>query len=375
MNLLRKRPLLFLSIILFALSLIVRFQIREYVNRDLTLLQTWYDHLYMNGAAGLADESFSNYPPAYLYLLWFSTLFSKWISPVTALKLIPTLFDVISTFTIFRMARLRYEDDTPYFIASGYFILPTILFNSTGWGQIDSLYTSFLLVCTYFLLKEKPFWAMIAFGTAFSFKAQSIFLLPFLGIMFLKSKIRWHHFLLVPAVYMILAIPIAFIGRSWESILTIYFGQVGQFRYLSKDAPNLYIFIPNSFYDIGLWIGLCIFIIAMAVWGWVNWRAKIKFSHRQIIMMALASLALVPFVLPKMHDRYFYPVDVFSYAAMIFLPEMWFLPLLYQLISGLSYTAFLLGAPVIVTMIAALINTAATIYILQKQFLSLKEET
>lgn len=374
MSLIRKRPLLFLSIVLFILSLILRFQIREYVNRDLTLLQTWYDHLYINGAAGLADENFSNYPPAYLYLLWLTTLLSNWVSPISALKLIPTLFDLLSTLTIFKIARLRYDDDTAHFIAAGFFILPTIVFNSSGWGQIDSLYTSFLLVCVYLLLRAKPFWAMIAFGMAFSFKAQSIFLLPFLGILFLKGRIRWQHFLLVPAVYVILGIPIALIGRSWASILSIYFGQVGQFRLLSKDAPNLYIFIPNSLYDIGLWVGLGIFLLAMIIWGWTNWRAKITLSHRQMMLMALAILSLVPFVLPKMHDRYFYPVDVFSYAVVIFAPEMWFVPLLYQLISSLSYSAFLLGAPITVTMIAALINTGATIYILRKQFLSRKEE-
>jgi Gpi18-like mannosyltransferase len=373
MNVIRKRPLFFLSILLFILSLGVRFQILTYVNRDLTLLQTWYDHLYINGWAGLADEHFSNYPPAYLYLLWFSTLFSNWIGRVTALKLIPTLFDILSAFTIFCMARLRYDDDKSYFMAAGFFILPTILFNSTGWGQIDSLYTSFLLVCVYLLLKEKPFWAMAAFGMAFSFKSQSIFLLPFLGILFLKGKIRWHHFLLIPAVYIILGIPAAWIGRSWISILSIYFGQVEQYRALSKNAPNLYIFIPNSFYDIGLWVGLGIFLIAMAIWGWNNWRAKIKLTHRQTMLMALTVLALVPFVLPKMHDRYFYSVDAFSYAVIIFAPEMWFAPLLYQLISSLSYSVFLIGAPVMVVMLAALINTGVMIYILRKQFLSLQE--
>jgi Gpi18-like mannosyltransferase len=373
MSLMKKHPLLLLSALLLVLSLFVRFQIREYVNGDLTLLQKWYAHLHINGAAGLADEHFSNYPPAYLYLLWLSTLLSGWVGRVTALKLIPTLFDILSAFTIFHIARLRYNDDTPYFIASGFFILPTVLFNSSGWGQIDGLYTSFLLVCTYLLLRNKPFQAMIAFGMAFSFKSQSIFLLPFLGILFLKGRIRWHHFLLIPAVYVILGIPTALIGRSWASILSIYFGQVGQFRVLSNNAPNLYIFIPNSFYDAGLCVGLGIFLIAMIIWGWANWRAKITFNHRQVILMALAALALVPFVLPKMHDRYFYPVDVFSYAVIIFAPEMWFVPLLYQLISSLSYSAFLLGAPTIFVMFAALINTGATIYVLQKQSLSLRE--
>ncbi|MBI5354328.1 MAG: DUF2029 domain-containing protein [Chloroflexi bacterium] len=373
MNMIRKRPLLLLSIVLFTLSLVVRYEILEYVNRDLTLLQTWYDHVHAYGFAGLADESFSNYPPAYLYLLWFSTLLPKWVGSVAALKLIPTFFDLISAFTILLMARLRYDDDTPYFIASGFFILPTILFNSTGWGQIDSLYTSFLLVCVYLLLKEKPFWAMAAFGVAFSFKSQSIFLLPFLGILFLKGKIRWHHFLLVPAVYVILGIPAALTGRSWLSILTIYAGQLGQFRDLSRNAPNLYIFVPSSFYDVGLWIGLSVFVVAMSTWGWVNWRAKNKLTHRQVVLMALAALALAPFVLPKMHDRYFYPVDVFSVAAVIFAPEMWFVPLVYQVISGLSYSRFLMGAPVYIVMFAALINTGAVVYILWKQVLSTRE--
>lgn len=374
MTLIRKCPLLFLSALLFMLSLIVRFQILGYVNRDLTLLQEWYQYLLINGWKGLADEHFSNYPPAYLYLLWFSTLLQNWIGRVTALKLIPTLFDILSAFTIFRIARLRYDDDTPYFTAAGFFILPTILFNSTGWGQIDSLYTSFLLVCVYFLLKEKSFWALAAFGMAFSFKSQSIFLLPFLGIIFLKGKIRWHHFLLIPTVYVILGIPAALIGRSWASILTIYLDQVGQlFIGLSINAPNLYIFSPSSFYDIGLWVGLGIFLVAMAIWGWINWRARISLTHRQIMLMALAGLTLIPFVLPKMHDRYYYPVDVFSYAVIIFAPEMWFIPLLYQIISGLSYSVFLLGAPIIVVMVATVINTGATIYILRKQFLSLQE--
>jgi len=117
-----------------------------------------------------------------------------------------------------------------------------------------------------------------------------------------------------------------------------------------------------------------VFVTAIAIWGWVNWRAKITFTHRQIILMALASLTLVPFVLPKMHDRYFYPSDVFSFATIIFVPEMWFVPILYQLISGLSYSIFILDASTRYVMAAALINTGVVIYVLYKQYSSLNEQ-
>jgi Gpi18-like mannosyltransferase len=374
MNIIKKRPLLYLSIILFGLSILIRYQIYGLSNEDVVILQDWYQHFYRRGVASLANGNFSNYTPAYLYLLWITRLFSDWFGSLAAVKIIPTAFDFLSAYAIFLLARIKFKDDKPYLFSALFFVLPTIMFNSTGWGQIESLYTSFLLLCVYFLLKDKPFYALIMFGFAFSFKSQSIFFLPFLGILFLKGKIRWWHFLLVPLVYVILAIPAALIGRSWASIFLIYVGQVGQYYSLSMSAPNLYIFIPDSFYEIGIWIGMGIFVIAMAFWGWTNWRAKSVYGKRQIILMALASLTLVPFTLPKMHDRYFYPVDAFSFAAAIFVPEMWPVPILYQLISGLSYSVFILNTSTRYVMLAAIINTGVVIYILYKQFLSLREQ-
>ena len=376
MNLYKKHPLFILSIALVGLSLIIRFQLKEFTNRDMLIFEKWYAHLYNYGWIGLAGGNFSNYPPAYLYLLWLSTLLSGWMGRVYAIKLIPTLFDLLSAFIIFRMARLRYDDDTSFFSAANFFILPTIMFNSTGWGQIDSLYTSFLLVCVYLLLNEKPFWAMAAFGMAFSFKSQSIFLLPFLGILFLKGKIRWSHFLLIPVVYVIMGIPTAWIGRSWASILSIYVEQAGQFRVLSFNAPNLYIFIPSEFYETGTAVGLIIFFFGMAVWGWNNWSANFPLTHRYIILAAFTSLALVPFLLPKMHERYFYPADVFSLVAAFFIPEIWFVPIAYQVISLLSYTPFLLGAnSQKVIPIAALMNTLTIGFLLWKQWKIAQEKT
>jgi Gpi18-like mannosyltransferase len=373
MKFIQKRPLLFLSFALFILSIFIRYQIIGLSNGDMLIFERWYHRIYRLGIAGLASEKFSNYPPLYLYLLWIIRTQSNWLGASVGIKLIPTAFDFLSAFAIFLMARIKFSDDKPYLYAAIFFTLPTILFNSTGWGQIESLFTSFLLLCTYFLLKEKSIYALIMFGFAFAVKSQSIFLLPFLGILFLKGRIRWYHFLLVPTTYIILAIPTAMLGRSWSSILQIYIRQVGQSRILSLNAPNLYIFVSNNYSKIGMLIGMVIFLIAMAAWGWVNWRAKITFNHRQIILMALASLALVPFVLPKMHDRYFYPVDAFSYAAIIFVPEMWFIPILYQLISSMSYSVFILNEPITLVIIAAIINTGTTIFILRKQFQSLKE--
>jgi hypothetical protein len=60
-----------------------------------------------------------------------------------------------------------------------------------------------------------------------------------------------------------------------------------------------------------------------------------------MLLTALASVALVPFILPRMHQRYFYPQDMLSLVIAFFLPELWFLPMLSQIISVIAYGPFL----------------------------------
>jgi len=371
----RKRPLLITSAFLLALSLFLRYQFIGFKNGDLFLIRTWYDFLLQHGYKGLANAEFSNYPPVYLYLLYFSTLFSKWIDPFIALKLMPTAFDILSTITIYKIARTKYKEDQPYFLASLFFLLPTVMMNSTSWGQIDSMYGSFLLVCFYLLLTKRPFWAMAAFGIGFAFKAQSIFILPFLGILFLRKRIHWYDFLIVPVIYLVLALPAVLIGRSWESILLLYVGQAGQFNELARYAPNLYLAMPNEYFHPIFEIGMSVFAVSMLAWAWVNWKAKPPVTQNQLVLTALASAALVPFLLPKMLDRYFYTADLFSFVTAIFIPELWFIALFFQISSGMVYMIFPFGAPPLLALPGAIINTALVIIIIRKQLQALKQST
>jgi Gpi18-like mannosyltransferase len=367
-----KRPLLVLTAVLFGLMLFLRYQLLSLSNGDLILIQKWYNFLAQHGIQGLADSTFSNYPPAYLYLLWFSTLFMKWIDPTTAIKLIPTIFDLLSALMIFKIAQTKYTDDKPLLFCVLFLLLPTVMINSTGWGQIDNTYTSLLLLCFYLILTKRPLWAMAAFGAAFSFKAQAIFMVPFLGIMLLKKQVRWHDMIAIPVVFAALGLPAVILGRSWKSIALLYVGQVGQFKDLARNAPNLYALIPNEYYHPMLEIGLAFFAISMFIWAWINWRSRVTVNPKLLALTGLMSVALVPFLLPKMHDRYFYPADVFSFMAVTLVPEIWFIPILFQISSGAAYSIFLIDTHRAVVFIGSLINTALVIYIVRSQIKSLK---
>ena len=174
--------------------------------------------------------------------------------------------------------------------------------------------------------------------------------------------------LLIPAVYLLMMLPAALAGRPLVELLTIYLGQAGDFRELSKNAPNLYEFLPDSLYSPMVMIGIIVTVIILLLWAVTYRRHIADFQPGILLLCALASVVLVPFFLPKMHDRYFYPADVLSYLLAFSGPGLWLPALGYQVISGLVYFVFLSGIQPdqgrLLVQIAAVLNTALVIWIL-----------
>ena len=139
------------------------------------------------------------------------------------------------------------------------------------------------------------------------------------------------------------------------------------FQELSMNAPNLYVFMSAVPSNLGTMVGLVVGVLIVSDWIWFNARAKSDLNQSMILVMSLISVALVPFVLPKMHDRYFYPADIFSLLAAFYMPELWFLPILYQIISSLAYSVYLFNAPPLLTQIAAVLNTLTIGFLIWKQ--------
>src|SRR6476660_1511215 len=134
----------------------------------------WYDKLARNGFSELRT-AFSNYTPPYLYLLFLMTKTVGFLPKVTAIKLPSMGFDFLNAILIYKILRIKYsggQRGTALIGASAFLVLPTIWLNSAYWGQADSIYSFFLLACLFFLMKDKPFIAMILFGISFAFKAQ-----------------------------------------------------------------------------------------------------------------------------------------------------------------------------------------------------------
>jgi hypothetical protein len=56
-------------------------------------------------------------------------------------------------------------------------------------------------------------------------------------------------------------------------------------------------------------------------------------------------VAVVPFILPKMHDRYFFAADLMSIGLAFTNRRLWFVPVLFQCSSLLAYVPVLSNDP------------------------------
>jgi Gpi18-like mannosyltransferase len=311
----------------FALSLILAIILRlvSVPNRSgdyKTYLSTWYDFITQHDGFNALQYNFANYTVPYLYwLVIAATIFSP-LPKIMAIKLFAMIMDFICAFFVYKIVQLKYpHTKMPKLAFIAVILSPTVIYNSSLWGQCDVIYTTGLLACLYFLLTHKQIPALISFAVALSFKFQAMFFAPFLLIMLLKQKIRWYYLPLIPLVYVILILPAWIAGRPLIELLLIYFNQTNQYKELAKGAANFYQYIPNNFYDIVVPMGLLLTVTAILIFVYIIYKNKLEITSDRLIYLATISVLFMPYLLPKMHERYFYPADILSILFAFYFPR------------------------------------------------------
>lgn len=349
MKFLKSLKLLDLAIALtgIALAIVIRYSLLDFKSVDfIRYTREWYDTIKGSGFSAFRTD-FSNYNLPYLYLLYLIARFLPDVPGLIATKLPSLAADFVIAFFAAQMIRLKYPKTAfPFLAALATLFAPTVILNSAFWGQADALYTAALVACIYFLMIKKKFLAVLLFGLSVSFKAQAIFLSPLLLALFLRKEIPWRYFLLIPLVMILALVPAWIAGRPFLDLLMIYPSQAGQYQQLSMHAPSLFSWIPDSgqfysyFYPAGL-------ILAAAIGLFFSlfvYKSHAKITPSILLELALCSVLIMPFILPKMHDRYFYPADVISILFAFYFPRYYYIPVMMSMISFFSYEPVLFDA-------------------------------
>ena len=135
---------------------------------DMNGYLAWSRHLAENGPADLYSRFHVVYAPFYLYFLWITGFIAKFLSlPVYAhiylIKLWSVLFEFLGALIIFRMAERANRRGFGKLAASFYILNPGVLFNSSVWGQFDSIPATMLLAVVYLFelgsaMRQRPSW-------------------------------------------------------------------------------------------------------------------------------------------------------------------------------------------------------------------------
>lgn len=395
--------------IAFVLALVLRVSLYHVETSDYTVfVSQWYDFIQTHGGFAALKYNFSNYNVPYLYLLAFMTYLP--IPKLIAIKTLSVVFDGVLALFVYLLIRLKYKHGYVAIIGALVVVFaPTIFINSAAWGQCDAIYTAFCLGSLYFLLRERPAWACVFFALALSFKLQAVFFFPVLLMLLLKRKLPLRYLALIPLIFLLLLVPAYIAGRGASSLLTIYVGQAttggvggqvnggtpgqftgrgqfnggpprqfnggtqGQFNgggassssSLTANAPSFYQWLPATAPAYWKWIGVSFAAAFVMFIGGLLVASKKRITPEIVLKVALVFVIAIPFLLPEMHDRYFYLADVISIVAAFYFPRMFYIAISVQLCSLLSYAPYLIHTEIVsltyvavVVLILVIITTA-----------------
>jgi Gpi18-like mannosyltransferase len=345
-----------------ALALALRLSLFQFQSGDyVACLAVWYDYIQTHDGFAAFKDHFSNYTPPYLYLLWLATKLP--VQKLYAIKLIALPFDFLLAFIVLLIIRVKYPNKTIQMLAFfATLFAPTVIFNNALWSQCDAMYTSFLLAAVYYLIRKKPVAACICFSVALSFKTQAIFLSPLFLILFLKNRVPVWSVVLFPTIYFLFVLPSWIAGRPVVDVMTMHWQQAETFSQLTMNAPNFYQWLPDD-YDLFDRFGIVLALTSVFLFCLVVWKSKGEMHDELIVRLALLSVLLVPFFLPRMHERYFFPADVLTIIYAFYVSRYFFVPLVVGLVSLFSYFPFLFGKTVIELSYLAMLMAAMLVVV------------
>ena len=306
-GLLKKPAPIVAAVVLTALALVLRALVFGYETLDYqNFLTRWVDFFRQRGGWRALSEPVGNYNIPYLY---FMALFSySSVKDLYLIKLLSTVFDVLLAYSAMRLVS-RWQKSVRLRLGCFFTVLlwPTVFLNSAVWAQCDSIYVALALLGIDLALDDRPVLAMTCMALSFGFKLQAVFILPVCAVLWMQGKFRWYHFLVFPAVYVLLVLPAVIIGRPFMDTVLLYFGQTGSIGTgLNYNSPSVFALIRGvADTDAASKAGIVgAFAYMLAVLG-VCFIGHRRLNDQAVFAAAVLLAVGIPFLLPHMHDRYF----------------------------------------------------------------------
>ncbi len=286
---------------------------------DIDAWIAWSLRLHEVGFANFYSPTyFSDYLPGYLYILYLLGFLPVYFSLslenfAIFLKIVPTIAEIILGLFIYKILEPN-SIKKRLFAASLIWFNPGLIFNSTIWGQADSVLSLILLTSVYFLEQKKPIHSSIFASISFLIKPQTVLIAPLflLDLITRFSFKKLAQFIIIPGLVLtILSMP--FFQNPLFGLIEKTLNTANGYKYTSLFAFNLWGVIgmwqedTQYFHHLTFqqW-GTVLFVSMWILTGLIF--IKKKFSYYLLSSLA----ALFFFFLPtRVHERYLYPAIPF----------------------------------------------------------------
>lgn len=301
-------------------------------------LLPWLDTILERGPLKAFSTPFSNYTPPYLYLLALvsplATIFPK-IGVIKSLSLAGTALLALAVRHLLRVTGSDRSTEAALWLA----LVPSIAINGAAWGQCDAFWSAACVMAVASAIERRQVSMLLWFGVGIAFKAQALFLAPFIGqrlIAYRTPLLQWSIPVLAYAAAML---PAALAGWPLLDLVTVYLHQAAWGQDFIGNAANPWSIVQLLAPVAGTslrWLGYV--AAAVATGAYLVTCRRSESDPRSTIVLALLSALLVPFLLPKMHERFFFLADVLAFALMLARRDRRSL-LLFFLVEGSSLAA------------------------------------
>ena len=354
-----------------ALALVIRASLLDFESGDyLTFLAPWTQFFRDNGGFAALRYSLGNYNPPYMYFLALFSYFD--ISELYLIKLLSVLFDVLLAWACMKLLGLYTGSRAKLLgVFLAVLFLPTVVINGAYWAQCDSIYAFFGIYALYLGLRGRGCASMVSLAACLAFKLQAVFIIPVFFILLLAKKLRWRLLLVCPAAYIVFMLPALLAGRPFVETMTLYFAQAGTVGdAMNYNAPSLTSMFQWSG-NTESWSTLLIaaaFALVLASYAVAAVKRR-ELDDTVFLGFALLLAMGIPYLLPHMHDRYFFISGVLA-LVLAFRDRRFFpIPLLAELASLHCYYAYFVRYYLVhpriggIFMLIALLLTAAYIIV------------
>lgn len=313
-----------------------------YHKTDITCFKAWADMAFKDGLNNFyTSDAFTDYPPGYIYVLYligalryaFNLAYDSTLYTVI-IKLPAIICDLITGFVLYKLLVKRTNSKIACSLSFLYLFNPAIIINSAVWGQVDSIYTLFVVAFIYFISEKKLLHACIFYTIGFLIKPQTVIFTPillvylyqilFMGPILSESRKESIKQIAISIVICVILLFVSFIpftqNFDFMPIIKQYIATLSSYPYASVNAYNFFALFGGIWRDVNqtflllpysVWSNIVIVLIVfVCVYFFIRRGGNVN-----LFMLGAFIITMMFTFAAKMHERYVFAAIILLFIA------------------------------------------------------------